>query len=162
MQYSDNYLSYDMLRHRYVLTEKYVEEKMNVSLSEILDTSGNVLDVSNMSNILLSRVSMQIYNYIYNWTALKNECERRLALDETLRQPLMDAMAEQLIYIINNGDIASYAGINMSNGMVINQHDKRLSEIAPIAKDIIINAGIIHIWLTGERDIKPTYEEDSY
>lgn len=162
MQYSDNYLSYDKLRHRYVLTERYVEEIMNVSLSEILDTSNSVLDVSNIAGILLSRISMQVYNFIYNCTVLKNKCEKRLALDETLRQTLTDAMAEQLIYIINSGDVSAYSGVNVSSGAVINQKDKRLSEIAPIAKDIIINSGIIHCYLTRERDIEPTYDEDDY
>lgn len=160
---SDKYCTFNKESHRYVLTPAYVLEQMNVDLYDVLNTSGNVSDVSKMPQIVLDRVSRQIYGYVYANSAYTYERERVLALDESLRPFLMDAMAEQLTYILNNGDVSAYSGVNAMNGMTVDPSRMRLAEIAPIARDILEVRGIISrgIYPFPYHD-EPSYERDGY
>lgn len=160
---SDNYMKYDMRKHRYVLTNDYVREVMNVELSDVLNTSGSVADTANMPEIILDRVSAQIYGYIYRNSAYTNRKERELALNGTYRPHLQDAMAEQLTYILNNGDVSAFSGVNAVSGLTIDPIRMRKAEIAPLARDIIESRGLVSREIRwGMRDVAPTYEEDGY
>ena len=160
---SDNYMKYDTRKHRYVLTNDYVREVMNVELSDVLNTSGSVADTANMPEIVLDRVSMLIYGYIYRNSAYTNRQERELALDGAHRPHLMDAMTEELTYILNNGDVSAFSGVNAVSGLSIDPIRMRQAEIAPLARDIIESRGLVSRGVQwGMRDIAPTYEEDGY
>lgn len=160
---SDKYCIYDEQEHRYVLTPSYVLEKMNVDLSDVLNTSGNVSDVAKMPQIFLDRVSRQIYGYVYKNSAYTYERERELALNDSLRPHLIDAMAEQVLYMLNNGDASAYSGVNPITGVTTDASRMRLAEIAPIARDILESRNIIsrRIHLFPYYD-EPSYEKDGY
>lgn len=160
---NDNYCHYSKASHRYVLTTDYVLEVLNVDLYDTLSTSGGVSDVAKMPEILLERVSRQIYGYIYSNSAYTYETERRLALDDKYRPHLIEAMAEQITYILNNGDVSAYTGVNPMTGASVDSSRMRLAEIAPIARDILQNRGIIDRGLRRFPYVdEPTYTEDAY
>lgn len=162
MAYDNNEMFYNKRKHRYVLTEECVLEDMNIDLGVVLNTS-DVADVANAASKLLDRVSMLIYGYIYKAVPFRYKTERALALEDENRQPLYDAMKEQLLYMLNNGDFSNLSGINLDNGMVIEQSILRSAEIAPIAKDILIDAGIVRAYIKkNEKDISPNYEQEGY
>lgn len=162
MAYDNNEMFYNKRKHRYVLTEECVLEDMNIDLGVVLNTS-DVADVANAASKLLDRVSMLIYGYIYKAVPFRYKTERALALEDENRQPLYDAMKEQLLYMLNNGDFSNLSGINLDNGMVIEQSILRSAEIAPIAKDILIDAGIVRAYIKkNEKDISPSYEQEEY
>lgn len=162
MAYDNNEMFYNKRKHRYVLTEECVLEDMNIDLGVVLNTS-DVADVANAASKLLDRVSMLIYGYIYKTVPFRYKTERALALEDENRQPLYDAMKEQLLYMLNNGDFSNLSGINLDNGMVIEQSILRGAEIAPIAKDILIDAGIVRAYIKkNEKDISPNYEQEGY
>lgn len=162
MAYDNNEMFYNNRKHRYVLTEECVLEDMNIDLGVVLNTS-DVADVANAASKLLDRVSMLIYGYIYKAVPFRYKTERALALEDENRQPLYDAMKEQLLYMLNNGDFSNLSGINLDNGMVIEQSILRGAEIAPIAKDILIDAGIVRAYIKkNEKDISPNYEQEGY
>lgn len=160
---SDNHMKYDTAKHRYVITNDYVREVMNVELSDVLNTSGSVADTANMPEIVLDRVSALIYGYIYRNSAYTHRQERELALDGTHRPHLRDAMAEQLTYILTNGDVSAFSGVNAVSGLTVDPIRMRQAEIAPLARDIIESRGLVSRAIRwGCRDITPTYEEDGY
>lgn len=162
MAYDNNEMFYNKRKHRYVLTEECVLEDMNIDLGVVLNTS-DVADVANAASKLLDRVSMLIYGYIYKTVPFRHKTERALALEDENRQPLYDAMKEQLLYMLNNGDFSNLSGINLDNGMVIEQSILRGAEISPIAKDILIDAGIVRAYIKkNEKDISPSYEQEGY
>ena len=160
---SDNYCVYNKSEHRYVLTRDYVLEQLNIDLCDVLNTSGNVSDVAKMPEIVLDRVSRQIYGYVYKASAYVCERERELALNDKHRPHLVAAMAEQLTYILNNGDVSAFSGVNPLNGMTVDPTRMRLAEIAPIARDILEGRGIIsrRIYPMPYVD-EPTYDKDGY
>lgn len=161
--YTDDYMIYDGTVHRYRLTELYVLRVLNRNLSDVLADNGAASDVANEARALLDRISKQVYAYVLRCTATPSRRERAMAIDGSLRAPIMEAMAEQLIYIINNGDLSAYTGINLDSGMAIDPDRMRAAEIAPLAKDTLARCGlssvVINPW---ERDIAPKYEEEGY
>lgn len=160
---TDNHCRYDKQKHRYILTAEYMLEVRNIDLYEELNTSGSVSDIAKMPDIILDRVSSQIYSYIYALSAYTFRTERELALNDKHRPHLIEAMAEQVIYTLNNGDISAYSGVNAVSGMSIDPHRMRMAEIAPMAKSILearglIRRGIQPFFLVDD----PTYEQDGY
>ena len=162
MAFDNNEMFYDKRKHRYILTTECVLEDMNIDLGVVLNTS-DVADTANAAKNLLDRVSMLVYRYIYKVVPFRYKAERALALEDEYRAPICEAMKEQLLYILNNGDFSALSGVNLESGMVIDQARLREAEIAPIARDILIDAGVLRAYIPKlEREIIPRYEEEGY
>lgn len=162
MPYSDNQMTYNERAHRYVLTTESVLEDMNIDLGVVLNTS-DVADVAIAQEQFLDRVSRIIYYWIYSVNPLRFRTERELAMNEPYRPFILEAMKEQVLYILNNGDLTALSGINLDTGMTIEESKKRASSIAPLSKDILIDAGIVKAFVPlYEREIVPNYKGEGY
>lgn len=162
MPYNDNNMIYNRSKHRYILTEEHVLESLNVDLRTVLNTSDSA-DIANAPEKLLDRVSKIVYEYIYSIVAFRYKTERDLAFDANYREALSDAMGEQLVYMLNNGDLFGMSGINAETGTVVDVRTIRGAQIAPLAKDILINTGIVKAYVPmREREIEPKYTEEGY
>lgn len=160
--FDNNEMSYDARKHRYLLAEECVLEDMNIDLRAVLNTS-DVADVANAPQRFLERVSAVVYSYIYRHVPFRYKTERELAMNDEWRDYICDALKEQLLYILNNGDFTGIAGINVETGMGADPARMREVEIAPLARDILIDSGIVRVCIPeGEREIKPKYEEEGY
>ena len=161
--YSDEHMIYDAAEHRYRLTETFVLERMNRNLSEILAEHGGASDTSNEATVLLDRISRQIYGYCLRATPTPYRRERVMALDHAKRIALRDAMAEQLVYVLTNGDPAVYSGVNVETGASIDPMRMRQAEISPIAKDILAIHGLSSPTFSAfDTEITPRYDEEGY
>lgn len=162
MPYSDTCMRYDAQKHRYVLLETYVLEQMNVDLREILDTS-TVADTANAIDKLLDRLSMEVYSYVYRIVPHRYATERSLALDNAARPYILRALEEQLLYVLNNGDILAYSGVNLTSGATIDKSRILASGISPLAEDALYESGYLCAVVPRyKRDISPNYEEEGY
>ena len=162
MPYSDNQMRYDAIKHRYILTVDHVLESMNIDLRDVLNTSASA-DVANEAERVLDRVSKEVYSFIYRVAAYRFITERALAKDHDARPFLLSAMEEQLLYMLQNGDLAVQSGVNVQNGMAIDKTRLRAAEIAPMAYDIMMESGFVCAAVTrGLRDITPRYAEEGY
>ena len=161
--FTDEQMEYDRTEHRYRLTESYVLKRLNRNLSALLADHGGASDTSNETRVFLDRVSRQIYGYCYRCTPYPKARERMMALDESKRGAIRDAMAEQMIYILNNGDLSAYTGVNVETGATIDPYRMRASEIAPMARDILLVAGISSpSFNVRSREITPDYTGEGY
>lgn len=161
--YSDDHMIYDTDDHRYKLTEAYVVQRMNRNLSEILAVHGGASDTANEAGILLDRVSRQIYSYCLRCTPTPYKREQVMATDHAKRVAIRDAMAEQLIYVLNNGDLSAYTGVNIETGATIDPARMRAAEIAPLARDVLLTHGLCSpSFSLYDRDITPRYSEEGY
>lgn len=157
--YSDSYMKYSASEHRYVLTEQFVRERMNIDLEALTDTSV-CIDISAEKTVILERISNTVYAYIYRMSPFYYAKERQLAQNAAFRLPLRRAMEEQLRYVIFNGDLSLASGVSVAEDSAIDSKRMREAEIAPLAKDILISAGIVSIAVPRfEREIEPKYEE---
>jgi hypothetical protein len=159
---SDEIFAYDPSVHRYKLTELGVLQRLNRNLGDVLADNGEASDPRNEPNILLDRVSRQIYGYVLSHTATPYRRERQMALDPAYRVPIMEAMEEQLIYILTNGDLSSFNGVNLDTGMTVDPSRMRQAEIAPMARDILARCGLLSVVIDFRQGITPDYEGEGY
>jgi hypothetical protein len=74
----------------------------------------------------------------------------------------MEAMEQQLIYIMTNGDLSAFNGVNLDTGMTVDYDRMRRAEIAPMAQDILTRWGLCSVVIDYQRDITPDYEGEEY
>jgi hypothetical protein len=155
-------MRYDAIKHRYILTVDHVLGSMNIDLRDVLNTSASA-DVANEAERVLDRVSKEVYAFIYRVAAFRFTTERALAKDHDARPFLLSAMEEQLLYMLQNGDLAVQSGVNVQNVMAIDKTRLRAAEIAPLAYDIMMDSGFVCAAVPrGLRDISPRYAEEEY
>lgn len=122
--YSDDMLSYDTLRGRYMLTETALE--MNgTDLRTRLEFNRTANAVS-IINRVLSRVSEMIYNYIHSFNHDNRRQDELIAHIPSLRSIIYYAMLNQAEYFILNGDLSRSP-----------EPDKRALAIDPTAKEYL-------------------------
>lgn len=161
--HSDDLMVYDHSKHRYILTETFVLRELNRDLPKILADSGEASDTLKEAKILLDRVSQHIYSFVLSRTDCPNARERKMAKDGYLRRYIMDAMAEQLIYVMTNGDLSAYTGINIDTGATIDPTRMRQAQIAPMAEYALVRCGLANVVISPyEREITPDYDEEGY
>lgn len=162
MPFTDDNMLYNYDKHRYILTEEFCSNELNVNIADVLNSAGTA-DKANNAEKFLDRVSKIIYNYIYRINAFHNETERRLALDAALRPSIQEAMGEQVLWMLNNGDLSAVAQVSIQGGTIIESKRGREHEIAPIAMDILITNKIVNARVPRFlKDIIPTYESEGY
>ena len=99
--FSDDEMKYKKECHRYVLTKNYVLSN-NIDLDAELNTYGTI-NKSDAAEQFLDRISRIIYNYCYSFGG-KLKKEHDMATKEELREIIRDALMEQVVYVLTNGD----------------------------------------------------------
>ena len=131
---TDEYMFYDFEEHRYILTPKYVLDKLGIDLKARLNKSGNVND-ENIAGAILDQISREIYNEIYSHSVYNKEQEIIIAKTQGGRKIIQDAMREQVLYFLTNGDLSQYSGVNVAKGTVMENFYNRT--ISPNAKQTL-------------------------
>lgn len=132
--YSDEHLVYDYEEHKYRLTPKFVLDKLNVDLKARLNAKGSY-SVENLAQNILDQISDEIYSFIYQHNMNNELQEFILAKCPSARDMIRNAMKEQVLYFLANGDLNQYSGVNLRSGQTMeNFYDKAIS---PIAKNIL-------------------------
>ena len=155
-------MTYNERLHRYVLAQECVLEDMNIDLGAVLNTS-DVADVANAADRFIDRVSLIIYSWIYSVNPFRFRTERELALNAEKRTFILEAMKEQVLYMLNNGDLSALSGINVDTGMTIETRKMLSAWVAPLAKDILIDADLVRAFVPlYERELVPNYKGEGY
>ena len=98
---TDEFMVYDYENHRYILTEKDVEENLGISL---IARSKN----ANARAQVLKQVSRQVYAFIHDYTL--SGCEEAkdyiIATTKSGRAKIKEAMEQQLLYFLTVGDVS--------------------------------------------------------
>lgn len=125
--YSDAYMRYDELKHRYILTPKCVLDELGIDMEARLSAKGSANPQATI-NALLDRVSALTYRFIYAHN-IDNEAQRYAI--ETLpsaRRILFEAMKAQLTYVMAVGDLSLSSDKN-----------KRLQYMDDVAAEMLEN-----------------------
>ena len=137
--YSDADMTYDLDKHRYILTQEYVNN-MGINLSLVLDT-GLAPEPSRVPEIALDRISLLVYSNIYQYGRQKQDKEYLLACDPALRDVIKEAMMERLRYMVDSGDLSIRSGALISQGIRIEVKDL----IPSVTEEMILRpTGILH------------------
>ena len=125
--YSDAYMRYDELKHRYILTPKCVLDELGIDMEARLSAKGSANPQATI-NALLDRVSALTYRFIYAHN-IDNEVQRYAI--ETLpsaRRILFEAMKAHLTYVMAVGDLSLSSDKN-----------KRLQYMDDVAAEMLAN-----------------------
>lgn len=171
MAYNDTYMRYDYDAHRYVLTTEYVAQKLNIDLVARINPSGSI-DRAQAAVLLLERASQNVYSWIYENGGDNTVQEWILGTDKQARRMLMDAMGEQVLYLLANGDLGLTAGVDGATMSGAGQSLFAEARVAPNVKALLqrnLNAYGCPIIFLGrfpltksQRDRLPAYTEDNY
>lgn len=129
----DEIMTYDYNVHRYVLTERGVERELGENLDLILNTAGDA-NPSTLAERILKRVSQTVYRYIYRDTQGEAWLEYILAKHPPLRDRIKEMLQAQLMYMLENGDISLYSGVNFARGQIMDVN--ALRDRAVVAPDV--------------------------
>lgn len=103
----DEYLDYDYATHRYVLTEKDVLENLAIDLNADFRP-----DVKNSVEKFLKQVSTLVYGYIHSFSVNNLMQDFIIAKTEMGRKFIKEAMEQQLIYMLEVGDLSRSPDMN--------------------------------------------------
>lgn len=169
MPLTDETMIYDYKKHRYILTPKCVLDELNENLFERLNTRG-CANVENLAQNVLEQISLQIYNFVYSHTSQRLFLQKVLAKSPTARELLKEAMKQQVLYFLINGQIDKYSGVDLRKGTAMAKEDLRgeraidpqaitiLQEILPETKVSMLYRGRYNSILTSP----PDYEKEGY
>lgn len=134
----DEIMKYDYTMHRYVLTEQGVLTELGENLDVILNATGDA-DSSTLAQRILKRVSQTVYMYIYRDTANEEWLEYILATYPPLRNRVKEMLQAQLLYMLMNGDLGLYSGVNVAKGQIMDIDKLRdRARVAPEVEDLAL------------------------
>ena len=168
--YDDETMFYDWDTHRYILTPECVFDELNINLAERLNKRGSAVAENVPSNVL-RRISNIVYGEIYKCSEYNDVQEYLLAKCPSLRKNIKEAMKEQVVYFLINGDTSNFSGIDLKTGRVIEiDRLRNQSRLAPDAEIILqrpikeLGHGACSILYQGKWNIYKdfSYERDNY
>ena len=116
--HDDEIMTYDYQNHRYVLTKDGVLNVLGENLDIILNADGDA-NPSTLADRVLRRVSQTVYMWLYRGSMNRDWLEYILATYPPLRDSVREMLQAQLIYVLNNGFIGDYSGVNIAKGHTI-------------------------------------------
>ena len=130
--YSDDYMTFDEATGRYVLTEKYMLDRYGLDLYNRANER-NSTNQQLAVQAILKQCSNVIYNFIHGYSIHNRRQDHIIATVPAMRNVIMDALGEQLIYMSQVGDLSRST-----------DPEKRKLAIDENAKNILINSGICY------------------
>lgn len=112
---NDENMTYNLLTHRYELTEKAIFDAYGENLNTYFGDSPDV----NTKTAFLKDVSAQVYGWILGHSQSPDYIEYILAMDTTLRPLILQMLLAQAKYMLNGGNVAAFSGINLAKGQWI-------------------------------------------
>lgn len=116
--FNDESMFYDYNTHRYYLTEKCALDELGINLALILNGEGDA-NSSTLPQRLLRKVSDSVYNWIYADSMNHEWLEFIMAFYAPLRDTVKEMLKAQLEYVLTNGFVNDYSGVNISKGQTV-------------------------------------------
>lgn len=129
--FNDDYMVYDINAHKYRLTSKACYDILGINLNDagILNPTGDA-NATTLPDRFLAQVSNTLYNWIYAHTTDRLWLEYLLAKYDSCREIVQQALLNEVIYTLRNGQLGFEAGINLIKGTIVNKDDLRKSTVS--------------------------------
>lgn len=115
--YNDDYMVFDELSNRYVLTPKFVLERFGVDLvGEVNTNDGANAEIK--ANLFLRTVSNSVYNYLHQFSLDTQRQDCFIAKIPSLRGIMLRALEAQCLYCKHNGTL-SYTAVKEAQELAI-------------------------------------------
>lgn len=103
--YSDEFMTFDLTKNRYVLTEKDLIENLGIDINQRLKNP-------NAIKSLLNQISIQVYRFIHEHNINNAFQDFIIAKTCTGREVIRQAMEQQAIYFLTVGDLSRSADLS--------------------------------------------------
>lgn len=130
--YDDEYMFYDIRKHRYILYPDALQNLYGINLIDVLDSDSDI-DPETLPERFLDRASLILYTYMYSWAENKDKTEYVLSL-EGKREGIKDAMLEYVYSLLMN---------NTDPSIFFTGNSLRAVEVPPNVQTILLNNGLI-------------------
>lgn len=151
---NDIYTIYDIKKHRYILTEKYLEIILGVDMQSIMSSNGGV-NSTVLINSLLDNISSEVYSYIYKHNNTQT-LQYIIAKSESAKDIVKEAMGKQALYVIYNGDLG-FSLVKEENEMSLNKYAKEI-----IDNQVVEETGTTLTYTGSYRFSAPSYDLGEY
>lgn len=139
--YSDEYMIFDEESKRYVLTSKYVLEKLGVDLEGAL-SERKAVNAQILANRFLVEVSDDIYEFIHSHSLYTVEQDYIIATVPSLRGIIQKAMGQQFVYSRLNGLLGYSVETEKQNNRICPKAKDTLGQIVPELGHSILYTGV--------------------
>ena len=139
--FNTDLMVFDEEKQRYILTHKCAIEN-NVDLEKELNAAG-VPSKSNLEAQVLDRISRMVYGFIYSHGGVAWK-QAILRDDDRYRPIIQDAMIEQLLYFMANGDLNMTARVDLQTGREYTRAAKRDAAYAPMMQDLLAQTDLLY------------------
>lgn len=140
--YSDEYMEFDERTGRYVLTEKYVFEKMGIDMRSSINER-NGINPQILVQRFLTEVSDDVYEFVHSYNPANSARQDWLiAHCPSIRPIIQRAMDKQLMYSRLNGLIGYSAEKSVQEQRICPQTVAELSQIVPEIGRSILYTGV--------------------
>lgn len=140
--YSDEYMVFDDYSGRYVLTTKFVYDKIGVDMEGALKER-EAINPQVLANRFLVEVSDDIYNYIHKYNANNPRQDYFIANIPSLRKIIQKAMEQQFVYSRLNGLLGYSADKDVKEQSICPKADETLAQTVPeLGISILYTGGI--------------------
>ena len=130
--YNDDFMTFDEITGHYVLTEKFALDRYGLELYESVNDR-NSANAQIAVSAILRQVSNIIYNFVHQYSIHNKRQDYILATVPSMRNVIMQAMGEQLLYMSQVGDLSRST-----------DPEKRNLAVDENAKRILIDSGICY------------------
>lgn len=139
--YSDDYMTFDEESNRYVLTTKYVLEKLGVDLEGAL-SERKAVNAQILANRFLVEVSDDIYEFIHSHSIYTAQQDCLIANVPSLRKIIQKAMGQQFLYSRLNGLLGYSAETEKQQNRICPKAIDTLGQIVPELGQSILYTGV--------------------
>lgn len=129
---SDDYMYYNIRKHRYILTNEALVEEYGIDLYGVLNPEGDA-NPDTLPDRFLNRVSKEVYEYIYSWSSDRDATEYLIS-DEQYRSTIEEAMLE-LAY--------TFLMTNTDPNMLFKETSLGTIVVPPTVQTMLINNGLL-------------------
>lgn len=132
--YSDEAMRYDYDSHMYVLTAECVLKELNTNLQEVLNPTG-AANVGENANATLRQISEVVYSQMYDASCDNDIQEWLAAKAQSARKIIKDALKQQVLYFLFNGEVSQCSGVDIKKGRKMQDLSNRI--LSPNARRIL-------------------------
>lgn len=128
--YSDEYMTYDEESKRYVLTSKYVLDKIGVDMEGALNER-DAVNPQIMAKRFLTEVSDDVYEFIHAYNVDTYKQDLLIAHVPSLRKIIQKAMDQQFLYSRLNGVLGYSADKEVQTQRICPKAKETLAQVVP-------------------------------
>ena len=144
--YDDEYMEYDEVFHRYYLTQAYVENKMGIPLSAIINERNGV-DGAMIVRQFLRTVSDVVYAFIHKHNVDTVAQDYIIAKVPSMRNIMLLALTQQLTYMRMKGDLSRSTDKEKRELYMDQAAETTLGQIMPELGFSILYTGDLRRWI---------------